>query len=443
MFSLLVPLALVAQGVLAQAPALPPPGALVACTPPEQRVAATLRRSRVERTLTTDTLAAEIAVLELAVLRPCLDTLERERVAAVVPGDREQMLSVPQRQIVLAALSRLAPAQVLAAALERAQLSREPVTRRLVLDVMGVSAGVRHLDQLVLQAMPEDGTEPQPEVVDSFQAALAGILSREPRAYDVLPAFHRDVPEVLSDAVVRAIGDAGQPRGLDCLERVLTFHPESIGLCASQVRRLGRSGILELDRSLAQRLRWAVDGARPETCRALILALGELRDYEAVPMLIDLLESEDRGTSGNAHWALKRITELEFVAAPERWRRWYESELTWFAREEDAALRALHVGSPSAAAAAARAIGERRLWREDLAQELLHALARPQPALRSPICRAIERLGVDNVTGGLVELLDDSDPESAKAAWHALVSLTGRELPADAMTWRLALAGDS
>jgi HEAT repeat protein len=291
--------------------------------------------------------------------------------------------------------------------------------------------------------MPDDGLEPSSEVVASFQAALAGILARQPRAFDVLKAFHREAPPELSDAIVMAVGDAGHSRGLVHLEHVLSFSPESTGLCASQVRRLGRSGDLDLDRALAQRLRWAVDPDRPADCRALLLALGELRDYEAVPLLIDLLESEDRGTAGNAHWALKRITELEFAAAPERWRTWHESELTWFAREEDAVLRALHVGSPSAAAAAARAIGERRLWREDLALELLHALARPQPALRSPICRAIERLGVDNVTAGLVELLDDSDPASAKAAWQALVALTGRELPADAMTWRLALAGDS
>lgn len=440
MWSFLVPIVLTAQGALA--PAEPPPGPVVACTPAELRVASSLRRSRVERTLPAETFASEIAALGQAVLRPCLDTLERERVAAVAPGDTEQMLSVPQRGMVLAALAELPPAAVLSAALERAELSREDATRRLVLDVLGVAGGPQHLLELVAQTLPDDGSEPAPEVVASFQAGLAGILVREPRAYEALRSFHRDAPAALSDAIVMAVGDAGSTRGLSHLEHVLTFQPESTGLCASQVRRLGRSSDLEVDRALAQRLRWAVDADRPEDCRALLLALGELRDYEAVPMLIELLESDDRGIAGNAHWALQRITELKFAAQPERWRAWHEAELAWFAREEDAVLRALHVGSPSAAAAAAREIGERRLWREDLAQELLTALGRPQPALRSPICRAIQRLGVDNVTGGLVDLLD-SDPESAQAAWRALVALTGRELPADAMTWRLALARDS
>lgn len=442
MWSLLVPLALTAQGVLAPVPAELPPGAAVACTPAEMRVASALRRSRIERDLPSETFAREIASLELSGLRPCLDTLERERVAAVVPGDTEQMLSVPQRGMVLAALAELPPAAVVSAALERAQLSREDATRRLVLDVLGVAGGPQHLRELVAQAMPEDGSDPAPAVLAAFQAGLAGILAREARAYDALTAFHRDAPAALSDAVVMAVGDAGSTRGLEHLEHVLTFQPEATGLCAAQVRRLGRSGDLEVDRALAQRLRWAVDPERPEACRAILLALGELRDYEAVPMLIELLESIDPGVAGNAHWALRRITDLRFPAEPQRWRGWHESELAWFAREEDSVLRALHVGSPSAAAAAAREIGERRLWREELAQELVTALGRPQPALRSPICRAIERLGVDNVTAGLVELLD-SDPESAEAALHALVALTGRELPADAMTWRLALAGDS
>ena len=44
---------------------------------------------------------------------------------------------------------------------------------------------------------------------------------------------------------------------------------------------------------------------------------------------------------------------------------------------------------------------------------------------------------------GLIDLLDDDDPHSAAAALHALVALTGRDLPADATTWRLALAMDS
>jgi HEAT repeat protein len=420
----------------------PPPSGLIACTPAEQSLAGRLRSARSERTLDDPALPRELAALGLPILRPCLDALERERVAQVAPGDRVQILSIPQREVVLDVLAELPHGPVLEAALERGQLSSSLAVRRLALDVIGAVGSTQNLDALVALSLIEGETWPPRDVQASFQAALVKLLEREPKFYERLGAFHRDAPEALGDAIVCAVGDAGDPRGLAFLEHVLTFRPGATAMCASQVRRLGRSGEPTLDRGLAQRLRWAVDPDRPETCRALLLALGELRDYDSVPLLIGLLDSEDPGLSGNALWALRRITELEFPGLSSRWQAWYEAELAWFQSEEEHALRDLHVGPPSAAAAAARAISERRLWREDLALELLAALERPLPSLRAPLCRALERLGVKSVALGLVDLLDD-DPDSAAAALHALVALTGRDLPADATTWRLALAMDS
>jgi hypothetical protein len=443
MWSLLSPGVLVALSSVAPSDGAPPPGAHVACTEVEQRVAGTLRRARSNSTLPIEDLAAEIAALGPAVLRPCLDTLERERVALVVPGDRVQKLSDPQREILLRALGGLPHEAVLRAALERTELSHETAARRLTLDVLGVAGSAEHLPRLREIGLI-DGEEAPPRLVSkAFQGALAGILERDPSAYTALAGFLRDAPAALSGAIVGAVGDAGLPQGLSFLEHVASFRPEHLALCANQVRLIGRSGDLELDRELAQRLRWAVNPERPETCGALLLALGELRDYEAVPLLIEILASADAGLSGNALWALRRITDLNFPALPERWSAWYESELVWFTREQDFVLRDLHSGSPSAAAAAARTISERRLWREELALELMAALQRPHPTLRAPICRALERLGVDSVAPELVELLDDEDPASVQAAWRTLTALTGRELPADAMTWRLALASDS
>ena len=331
---------------------VPPPSGLIACTPAEQRLASRLREARRERSLDDESLPRELAVLGLPILRPCLDVLELERVAQVVPGDKEQILSILQREVVLDVLSELPHGPVLAAALERHQLSSSPAVRRMVLDVLGAVGGSKHLDVLVELGLLEGETRPPRDVQESLQSALVKILQREPKLYERLGAFYRDAPEALGDTIVCAVGDAGDTRGLAFLEHVLTFRPEATSICASQVRRLGRSGEPTLDRGLAQRLRWAVDADRPETCRALLLALGELRDYDSVPLLIGLLESEDAGLSGNALWALRRITELEFPALPARWQAWYEAELAWFEREEEHALRDLHVGSPSAAAAA-------------------------------------------------------------------------------------------
>jgi hypothetical protein len=432
-------LAAIAPSATAQAGELPP-GFVPALSPEQVRLATALRRSRVERKLDPAIFAAEIAAGGIAQIDSCLTVLEIERIPPVQPGESPQVLSRPQREIVLAALGSLRREPVLAATFARLEAWPEQSTRVVTLGVLSVAGEAKHLDQLSKLALPVHAEQPTGAAEEAFREAMAGILKRDPHAFERLPALLRDAPEVLAGSIVIGVGDAGQRSGLPFLADVLRFRTDLGSLCADQIRRIGRSGKAEVDLELAQGMRWMLDPARPELCRTALLALGELHDYESIPGMIVLLSSSDRGLSSNALWALQRMTDLRIPAIADRWEAWYAKEQSWFQREEAATLKDLHTGTAAESSRAIRHLGERRIHRGELAVELIMALERPERHLRTQICGALSRLGADAAVPALVEMLEDADPVCAQAAWRALTQITGQELPASASQWRAALA---
>lgn len=68
----------------------------------------------------------------------------------------------------------------------------------------------------------------------------------------------------------------------------------------------------------------ALDGALPaEVRRAAIEALTDLRESEAVPCMIQLLQDEDREVSGAARWSLVVLTRQDFGADQDYWSRFW------------------------------------------------------------------------------------------------------------------------
>jgi hypothetical protein len=73
-----------------------------------------------------------------------------------------------------------------------------------------------------------------------------------------------------------------------------------------QIRRVGRSSNESLNRSVATGVRRLLDvKAQDAFAQSVILALGELGDFESIPDLIELLEFGPNATRSAAHWALQ------------------------------------------------------------------------------------------------------------------------------------------
>lgn len=408
-----------------------------AAEPRSPELEAILRRARDPRERPEE-LGEEAARLGAALVEPALAILAALRVPEG-GGEAAQALSVYQEDVLARALRSVGREAVLAALTE--VTGRVEPERVDGLAVRTIGAVGRAEDAPVLLARGERLAQ-RPwsrSERDAFEGALAALLERDPETQDVLRRAWRSLPDAPLNALLASVGAAGEPRGVRLLADVLDARPDLASACLAQVQRLGPSPFVDVNERLARRLRELLRSGDERAARAACLTAGRLGATDAIPELIDLLESEEHGAHREAGWALRELTGLAFPdTAPRLWRNWFTQETAWFQREAPRAFADLR-GSPAQAAAAIAAIGERRLQRDRLALELCAALRHSEAGVRALACAALQRLGSRAACADLAAALRDPDPTVARAAHDALRALSGLDLPPDADAWRAAL----
>jgi len=421
------------------APAPAASAAVPALTPALSDLARTLRRARTQSDLPMAGFVDELDALDTGSLPAFLEILERERVPPLEPDQREQMLSEPQRAILLAALGRREPRAVLAALDRRLELGQDVAGRLLALRVLGTVGTSTALQRMIDHTLIKDEEEPPAGLEQALREAVASTLARDPGGFAELNVLLQRTHASLRPALVQAAGDTKQARAIEIFSHALVIQPDLAPFVAAQVPRVGRSLDNKVNVDLVERLRALLDASDPNIQRAVALALGELRDDHSIPALIDLLDSEDSGLAQNACWGLQHATGLGFPASSERWRRWYADERSWFAREERGVLRDLESRDPAKVSTALREISQRRTERDELATEVIAVLQRAEPSLRAQACETLAALGSSIALQALLERLETDIPFCSQSAWRALRTITGLDLPSEAPAWRAAL----
>ncbi len=298
---------------------------------------------------------------------------------------------------------------------------------------------------LVRLAGPEDALLP-PAVPDELRSALRRALVRSlasPEAFEDLPRAWRLTPAELRTELVRAVGERGDPAGLEFLAWVVTFEAPGVEReVASALLRLAPEAREPEQRAALDELCVLLESDDPACLQSASIALSRARVAAAVPAWIELLGSESRAVRACALRSLESSSGLSLGEGPERWLAWHASELAWFEHELPAARDELESGAPERVLAAIRAIAARRLFQDELAQALLASLEDADQAVRTCACRALATLRSRVALEALVATLEDEDPSVARAAWEALRAISGSDLPPDASLWRAAVAGN-
>jgi HEAT repeat protein len=241
----------------------------------------------------------------------------------------------------------------------------------------------------------------------------------------------RTVDEVCARALLDGLASGQEPRALPVLAEAARVHaalaPQAVMLSV----RCGPSTDLRLDGEFTAWMLGELPRARHEFARGLLQAIGALDDGDAVPTLIERLEQEDAGLRDAALGALRRMTGLGFPATAELWRAWYAKELRWQERERPRLLAALQEPDPGRVTAALREYGGRRIWRGSLSQDVTRVLERREAGLRRLACEVLAQLGSPSALPVLSKALQDADAAVAEAAWQAMRSLSGMDLPRD------------
>ena len=405
---------------------------------------AVLRDSRRREGPSHEAVVERLARSGPEVIDPLLDLLRDRKLPPQAELERPQTLSEPQREMILATLSRWSPRAVLANMDARVELDPSEQSRVAALYVYASLGSARHLDHVLELAAPrqvdaEAVSELSADEADALRTAVARILRRDDAGFRGLPKL---MGRARADAVrplLFALGDTGDSCAVPALGSSLQTHPELAAIAISQARRVGASQDESANRALADAVRPHLASDRPELASAAARTLGELGDAASAPLLVELLDSGVPALAESAHWALRRLSRLDFGLRHESWVAWLASERQWWSDEAPERIEELVRGSRATRLAAVASVGARTWRRHEAAGEVLAALWDNDPLLREAACHALGQLGAPLALRRLVETLSDPDPRVSRAARGALMAIVGTSLPESPEECRKAL----
>lgn len=372
------------------------------------------------------------------------DAAPEEAFAALVAGgtlDPAAGLAPEERGRLLHTMRSMGPL-ALARFLEKAVGKTGPEDPRLVaLECLAGCATGREVGTLMRLATPAEGA-PSSRLRAALRAALAQTLERDARAFGELVPAWRIAGAALRAELLAAVGERGDPAGLELLAWVATFEAEEFhrGLAETCVRLAPRARTPEAREHL-ETLCVLLRSEDKVCVQTISIALARARVEAAIPAWIELLASDSRGTRERARRSLEELTGLALGTTGERWLAWHEAECAWFEEEAPRLLSELESDDDARVLAAVRALSTHRLHRDELAEAVEQLLDHPAPAVRLCACSALQGLGSPLALPALAGALADEDETVARGAWTTLRRLTGLDLPLDEALWRERIAG--
>lgn len=371
-------------------------------------------------------LAARIAAGGPRAVEACLEILVRRRVPQTSDDEAVQILSDPQRAIVIQALRAL-PEDAVRASTRRLRADQPGEASDLaaihVLEAVGGAADLALLGELA-SAHEREGRLPR-SFRSASRAAYASILARHADAWPAAKSLAERAPIGCVRELLWALASRRDPRAVLVLHAAAATYPELVAQAAAAVVTCGASADLESDRRFCE---WLVDqlsSARPECRRQIVRALGVLDDGVHADLFVAGLQDEDAGTREAALWALRRQSGLDLPADPAQWRSWLDDAARWFENDRASAQEKLVSRRPGAVAAALATYQGKRFRRADLALDVVQVLERDEAQLRVLACGVLAELESSAAIPALVRVLDDEDPQVAEAARRVLRQLSG------------------
>lgn len=339
-------------------------------------------------------------------------------------------------KIILEALAAL-PTQAVLDELARHALGDKPMALRLV--AMRVVERIGSADGLALWFEVLDEVEPvhemRPFVSGPFEKALGRMLTRDARTLRELePRLrHRDPTELA--IVARALGGTGKDDALELFEPMLGRTSELDVLVLEQAALIaGASNSGRIDDALVW-LRPLLDASDDATRGQAVRTLAELEDTVSVPDIIVRLEDQNRRVRAAALTGLERISGLKLGEEPGPWKLWFASQMRWLETEGARLTDQLDSRDLAEVVRALGALGQRRLFRDELVGPLTRVLQRPENEAVTAACAALAQLGSRRAVEPLIDVLRDPEERVRGSACNALRKLTGRDLPPDYEAW--------
>ncbi len=444
--SLLFPAAIFA-GATSVASAVRLPGAIAASEAQAEAIRNVVAVLRPARPAAAELMASRLAILGAGHIPAIFQIFHR----GAAPGPdgsaeaKDVALEPAQERALLLAMKRMGPA-VNRYFRELSRLSGDREVRMSAVRALGEIASSAEL-RLML-----DLTRPKPEEIspadsiavteelsdadaDRFRAAIEAMLLRDADALAQVESLLPLAEAEYASPMIHAVANQNSRSALAVLTRHLGSRQELDGLLLTDIGKCAAAQPAPFTQDVNAAVRRYLSASTAELVREAALVIGRLEDSDALPNLVTLLSHSDRGVRQNAHWSLKRITGLYFAADPKAWSPWLELEMAWWRDTAPKLFEKLERAPIGEAMASVQQIARRRYPRHTLAGELTRALTHPEAEVRRLACVALGQFRSRPAVEGLINVLDDPDPELRAAAHRALRSITGTDLPPERASW--------
>ena len=376
----------------------------------------------------------ELSRLGPEMLEPVLDLLFREAALQDARGAACPLDAATEE--VLQELLRRWPEERVAGALEergRGSLGRTLRALEVLASAGGATGIATALDLL-------EGIEPHeavhPLVEGRLTVAVAEMAARAPEALEVLGPRLERADEGPLVAVAAALGRIG--RG-ECRRLLADLRGRSPELDEAVLRALGDWKRWDAEADACEELvADRLADSSPALRRAAARAAGRLRDWNAVPALLDLLGDADRGVRRAAAEGLRAIGGPRDTGAADvagAWEAWHAAEVLWLQERVDPLLEQARAEAPDRALVALQELGAHPWFGDQLALEVAPLLRDERLVVAQAACEVLLAFGTSDAVLELAGALADPRPELRAVALAALRAATGADLPADRGPW--------
>jgi len=406
----------------------------------ETALSALLRRSRDADAPKPTELIAQAAALGAGAVEPALGILLTHSIPPTQEGQAVQQLNEPQRELLLGALQQLPPEPALARI--ELELKAGPGFER-AWAALHVWSAVGTPEDLVrgleFAAASMDGSARDRLLERAAEQAAQRSLLRRPEGHEALRRNFQRIDPRLRLELILAVGATRDGRAAGLLADVLDSDPELAPAALAQAQVIRRSNDARVHAALRSELREQLRAESVPTRTVALRALGVQRDWQSVERMLELLDDPDERVRESALWALERATDLHW-RGPDAWRAWNAAEMRWGDERLERVIEQLQSSAPGQLLPALEEVARHPLFAESTSSWAVDALGAAAAEVRRAAAEALGKLGDPQACAGLVEALEDAEPEVARAAHVALSRICGLDLPAEAQLWRAALA---
>ena len=368
-----------------------------------EQVAAVL--DEVRRTADASRGANQLARLGEGAVEPLLARL----------GNGEE--SVARRAAILGALAQMPAEGVLEFLAELARGTPPEAERRAGLDLLArFGSGADLPLAFALGGPTEADAPPGPELRKALEAALAGILAREPGAARTLTDSFERVSAAARDSIIAVLARSGGGAATALADLLGRAGGEADGLILLELGGVGRGRLPEFDPHVSERMRPYLVHSDPGLVSLAVMACTTLADDTAVPDLVVLLEDPRKNVCRATHQALLTLTGTNLTADADEWLAWLDEGLVWWNERSDPCRAAIVSGTPAEAAAALQEAARQRLFVRELVPLLQLGVRRSEPDLAKNACRALAALPRRVARDALLELTELPELELAELA---------------------------